>query len=74
METDCYKVISVLAPEAVRLQRIMARDSLTEQQALTRIRAQHSEKYYTDKSDCVIINDGTADVPSQLARILDAIL
>lgn len=74
MEGDCYCVISVLAPEKVRLQRIMARDDLTEAQALTRIHAQHGEDYYTSKSDYVIINDGTADAAAQLRRILEEIL
>ena len=74
MEGDCYRVVSVVAPEDVRLQRIMARDGLTEAQALTRIRAQYGEDYYTAKSDYVIINDGIADVAAQMKRILAAIL
>lgn len=74
MEDDCYRIISVLAPEAVRLQRIIARDGLTEAEALTRIQAQYDESYYTEKSDYVIINDDAADVAVQLKRIADAIL
>jgi len=74
MQGDCYKVISVTAPEEVRLERIIMRDGLTQEQALTRIRAQHSEKYYTESSDYVIINDGREDVAAQADAILDAIL
>lgn len=74
MEGDCYRVISVLAPEEIRLRRIVARDGLTEAEAMTRIRAQYSENYYTEKSDYVIINDGAADVKAQLRSILAAIL
>ncbi len=74
MQGDCYKVITVTAPEDVRLKRIIARDGLTKEQALSRINAQHGEKYYTDKSDCVIINDGNNDIDIQIQSILEEIL
>lgn len=73
-QQDCYKVISVTAPLAVRLQRITERDNISEKQALLRMHAQFSEEYYTNHSDYVIINDGKCDVMPQIQKILEEIL
>lgn len=59
MDTMCKKVISVLSPVELRLQRIMERDNITEQQALARISAQHPDSFYESKSDYVIMNDSS---------------
>ncbi len=50
----CEKVIAVTAPHAVRLERIMQRDSLTEKEALLRMKAQKDSTFYTAKADVVI--------------------
>lgn len=50
----CDTVISVIAPEQIRLQRIMQRDNLTEQQARLRLSAQHDDNFYIRRSDRVI--------------------
>lgn len=71
LESDCCKIISVIAPKEIRLKRIVERDSITQEQALSRIEAQHSEKYYTEKSDCVIINDGNNDIKLQIDKFLE---
>lgn len=55
----CDLVVSVIAPQEVRIQRIMNRDSLTRQQALQRLSAQQPESYYRRQSDIVI--DGTEE-------------
>lgn len=58
----CEIIISVIADEPVRLKRIVKRDSLTEEQALYRIRSQHTEKFFVDNSDFIIKNnDETMD-------------
>lgn len=43
---QCDVTLAVLAPEAVRLRRIMARDALDEENARRRIRAQKPEEFY----------------------------
>lgn len=53
----CDCVVAVTAPEKIRLERIMQRDSLTEEEATMRIRAQHDAAYYSDRADYII--DGT---------------
>ena len=54
----CDVTVAVTAPEADRTQRLMARDNLTEEQALARIRAQKSETYFREKCDYILENTG----------------
>ena len=57
----CDRKVSVLASEAVRLQRILTRDSLTEEQARMRMSAQQKDAYYTVRSDFILRNNGTKE-------------
>ncbi|MCL2033605.1 MAG: dephospho-CoA kinase [Oscillospiraceae bacterium] len=54
----CDCVVSVIAPKKIRAKRIIARDKITEDEALTRISAQHGDSYYTRRSSLVIDNGG----------------
>ena len=58
LESDCrdlcQKVIVVHAPEDIRLKRIMERDGIMAEAALTRIKAQKSDEYYLSQADLVI--------------------
>lgn len=57
----CTRKIAVLANEEVRLQRILMRDALSEEEARRRISAQHPDAYYTVRSDFVLRNNGTKE-------------
>lgn len=57
IDADCDSVISVIAPEAQRLNRIVVRDHLTDEEARRRILAQHNDAFYTSRSQIVIVND-----------------
>ena len=57
IDADCDSVISVIAPEAQRLNRIVVRDHLTDEEARRRISAQHNDAFYTSRSQIVIVND-----------------
>lgn len=57
---ECTAVVSVLAPEGVRSERIKERDHLTDELAQLRISAQKGEDFYIKNSDYVLINDGDA--------------
>lgn len=72
-QSDCYKIISVIAPYETRLERIMKRDNITKQQADARINAQLDEQYYIDNSDFVIHNNGE-DIEIQIKNIMEEIL
>ena len=54
----CDKTVSVVAPEDIRLDRIMKRDGISENDALLRMNAQPKAEYYIEKSDIIINNDG----------------
>ncbi|MBE7004085.1 MAG: threonylcarbamoyl-AMP synthase [Ruminococcaceae bacterium] len=53
----CDAVVAVTAPEKTRLARIMARDALTEERAMERIRAQKDETFFRAHCDVVFEND-----------------
>lgn len=53
----CDRTICVVADKGTRLKRIMARDNITEEQALERMNAQKDESYYVSMCDEIIRND-----------------
>lgn len=73
VQDDCYKVITVVAPDEMRLERILKRDNLTARQAFIRMNAQFDNDYYIKRSDYVIYNDGR-DIINQIDKIMEAIL
>lgn len=72
-QDDCYKVITVVAPDEMRLERILKRDNLTARQAFIRMNAQFDNDYYIKRSDYVIYNDAR-DIINQIDKIMEAIL
>ncbi len=54
-------VLTVIAGEEVRMQRLMARDALSEQQARARLDAQMPQEEKAARSDFVIDNSGSWD-------------
>lgn len=66
----CDFTVAVTAPKEVRLERIVERDSLSREQALKRIAAQKSEKYFRDNADLLLINRKDSDLFKLAKRIL----
>ena len=66
----CDVLITVTAPESVRLERIMKRDGISKADALIRIRAQKSDEWYESKSDYVVINDGANEVETAAKSVV----
>lgn len=60
-ERFCTKTAAVIAPQKVRLERIMKRDGITAEQGAARMSAQQQDSYYTSRADYVL--DGS--VPLQ---------
>lgn len=54
----CRAVIGVLAPEGERVERIMARDGISRDYALSRIRAQRPDDYYRANCSHILHNNG----------------
>jgi dephospho-CoA kinase len=67
------RVIVVTAPEEVRIQRIMQRDSISRQQALEWMNRQWPQERVRQMADHEIVNDGTTDINEQINKILKAI-
>ncbi len=53
----CDFTIGVLAPEETRIRRIMARDGITRDYALSRVRAQHGEDYFRARCTVTVENN-----------------
>ncbi len=68
---DCNFIISVLADENIRAERISLRDNIDIKEALFRISSQKSDDYYIEKSDYTIYNNGQMEIlKSDVFRIL----
>lgn len=61
LERICTVTLAVIAPREQRLQRVMARDSITREEAEKRMAAQQQDQYYKDRSDYVLVNQETSD-------------
>lgn len=55
----CDVVVCILAPAQVRIRRIMDRDGISEDYARSRVEAQHSDVWFREHSDHVLLNDGS---------------
>lgn len=53
---ECDLMIVVHAPEEIRLSRIMARDNISETDALVRIKGQKTDDFYLSRADYVVHN------------------
>jgi len=58
LDALCDVTVSVAAPEEQRIQRLMARDSISYEYAKKRIAAQHSGDWYQSKCTYTLENDG----------------
>lgn len=59
-DSFCDKVVSVVAPEELRLRRLLERDlKYTREELESRIAAQHDDEFYISRSGFVIRNDGS---------------
>ena len=67
MDVLCDCIIGVTAPEEIRLERILRRDNLTEEQARERMKAQLDESFFRENTDHLIENNG--DLPQLYARL-----
>ena len=64
----CDVTVAIIAPEAVRIQRLMNREGITAEYAKMRIAAQPSDDYFREKANHILVNDG--DLPAFEANCL----
>ena len=70
----CQAVISVIAPQPLRYQRILARDGLDPEAARKRMGAQKEDSFYTSRSDYILENTGSREELEEKAKQLAQIL
>ena len=55
----CDITVAITAPAEIRVQRLMKRDSISEEYARSRIAAQHDEGWFRERCDWILENAGT---------------
>jgi len=73
-ETLFNKIITVSAPESLRMKRIETRDNITKEAIVQRMRSQMSEHLKIAKSDYCIVNDDIQSVVSQVFNIHQSLM
>ena len=77
LESDCRelceKIIVVHADEELRLQRILARDGISREQAMTRIKGQRDDNYYFRQADIIIYNNEQGGLETELDKLKELI-
>jgi dephospho-CoA kinase len=63
------KIIIVSAPEKIRINRVMKRDGINEDDVIKRIKNQLPEENKVNKADYIIVNDGKTLVVPQVLKI-----
>ena len=69
-DQKCDKIITVTAPEAIRIERVIGRDSTSKEQVLQRINSQWTDAKRIEKSDFVIENTDFNETKAQIVKIL----
>ena len=65
------KVIAVIAPKEIRIQRVMERDQISREQVEEWMNRQLSQDEVASKADFIIINDGVADIDKQINKVIE---
>ena len=64
------KVVAVVAPKEIRIQRVMQRDNISREKVLEWMNRQMDQKEIIRKANYVIVNDGETDIDKQLNKII----
>lgn len=65
----CDTTVAVVASEETRLARIMVRDGIDRERAISRIRAQEPEEFFRRHARIVLENNGTPQALTQAAEV-----
>jgi dephospho-CoA kinase len=67
---DCDIVITVTAPEEIRIERVIKRDKTNKEQVLDRMKMQWKDEERISKSDFIILNDNLKNAKEEVVKIL----
>ena len=68
MAEKYHPIVGITAPKHLRMERIMARDGITEDYARHRIDSQKPDSFYAEHCDKILENSGTAEAFAALCR------
>ena len=69
----CEKIVVVHADKDTRLERILQRDAITKEQAMTRINAQKDDEYYFSQADIIIRNHPPYNIEEEFLKLEELI-
>ena len=69
LDKICDKVIGVISDKELQVERIVARDNISYEQAEKRLTAQKSNEFYIKKCDMIIKNDNYIDIEKSIEQI-----
>lgn len=72
MEDVCDFTLAVIADTSLRVKRLSVRDRLSDSDIEGRIKNQHTDEFFREKADYVIVNNGNDDLKAQVEKILEA--
>lgn len=72
-EKKCDFIVSIIADKEERLRRILIRDNISEEEALSRISVQFDEAVFIEKSDYVIENNEYGALKEKALKFIDYI-
>ena len=74
LEKMCYKVIGVIAPHEIQIERIIARDDIDYEDAEKRLAVQANDEFFIKNCDYIIKNDnGFSKIEEQINDICNKI-
>lgn len=73
LNKKCDYIISLIADEKIKIDRICKRDGITPELARKRLKIQKEDSFYTEKSDFVIVNNDEISLENTLEEILNKI-
>lgn len=68
MDVYCERIIAVLADRENRMERIMRRDGIGQDEAELRMAAQYDEAFFIDRCDDILVNNGDTEALSAEVR------
>lgn len=67
---ECDVIVTVTAPEEIRIERVIQRDKTTREQVLSRMKMQWNDEKRISKSNFVINNDNLKNAKEEVVKIL----
>lgn len=73
LDKNCDYVISLVANEDIKIDRICKRDNINKEFAQKRLKIQKEDNFYTSKSDFIIENNDESNLKNTIEKILNKI-